>query len=449
MTTVTRTYGGAPSAHPDTALVLPLLLFVAFLLAGCGSGGADEANVAPVASPPKIESQPLSQTIKARDPVTFSVTASSNTPASYQWRRDGVNVAGATGSTISLSPAQITDTNSVWSVIVSNASGSVTSAGATLTVQPKPGISLLAGTAGVTGNADGALATARFSNPQGIAVDATGNVFLADTGNQTIRKITPQGAVTTLAGTAGSSGIANGVGGAARFVAPSRMTIDKSGNLFVVDAGTVRRITPTGAVTTVVSNEFLPGTLVPNQTHPGLAMDPNGNLFFTTGTKIYKTPPQGETTVFGDLNMHPITALAFHPNGSLFVSNRGLYSSSPGSFTGFTRVFKLNDNPADLNFQPMYEAPQYEVSKPMAYTSMVIDKAGNPLVTRQNTPYVTRFSADLKQQSVLAGNTNQTQVTLGDLPGSLGARPIDVITIDANGVLYAVTSSTVYRIDLP
>lgn len=449
MTTATRPYGGASSAHPDTKLFLLLLLFVACLLAGCGSGGAGETNDSPVTNPPKIESQPLSQTIKAREPVTFAVTASSNTPLSYQWRGDGVNVAGATGSTFSLSPAQITDTNSVWSAIVTNASGSVTSADATLTVQPKPGISLLAGTAGITGTADGTLAAARFSNPQGIAVDATGNVFVADTGNQTIRKITPQGVVTTLAGTAGSSGITEGVGSAARFVAPSRMTIDKSGNLFVLDAGTVRRITQAGMVTTVVANEFLPGTQIPNQTHPGLAIDPSGNVFFTTGSKIYKTPPQGVTTVFGDLVLHPITALAIHPNGSIFASDRGLYSSMPGSFTGFTRVFRMNGNPADLDFQPMYEAPQYEVSRPLAYTSMAFDKGGNPLLTRQNTPYITKFSPDLKQQSVLVGSANQIQVALGDLPGSLGAQPIDVITTDANGVLYAVTSSTVYRIDLP
>ena len=105
----------------------------------------------------------------------------------------------------------------------------------------------LAGTAGSSGSADGTAATARFNNPFGVAVDGAGNLFVADTWNHAIRMITPTGVVTTLAGTAGLSGSANGTGAAARFNKPYGVAVDGAGNVFVADNGnqTIRMITPT------------------------------------------------------------------------------------------------------------------------------------------------------------------------------------------------------------
>jgi len=109
-------------------------------------------------------------------------------------------------------------------------------------ITPAGVVTTLAGTGGVTGSVDGTGATARFngsadgtgsaarfSNPFGVATDASGNVYVADTLNHSIRKITPAGVVTTLAGTAGTSGSADGTGAAARFNSPFGVATDAGG----------------------------------------------------------------------------------------------------------------------------------------------------------------------------------------------------------------------------
>ena len=112
----------------------------------------------------------------------------------------------------------------------------------------------LAGTAGTSGTADATGTSAKFNTPTGIVSDGT-NLYVADSGNHTIRKVViVGGAVTTLAGTAGTSGSADGTGAAARFNQPVGLTIDNAGNLYVSDQNytKIRKIvTSTGVVTTV------------------------------------------------------------------------------------------------------------------------------------------------------------------------------------------------------
>jgi NHL repeat-containing protein len=105
----------------------------------------------------------------------------------------------------------------------------------------------LAGSAS-QGSADGPVSNARFSSPQGVCVDAQGNVYIADSDNNTIRKITPGGLVTTIAGQAGVSGYADGTGTNAQFSLPKSLVGDVSGNLYVVDTfnQVIRKLTPVG-----------------------------------------------------------------------------------------------------------------------------------------------------------------------------------------------------------
>src|SRR5262249_17736896 len=110
-----------------------------------------------------------------------------------------------------------------------------------------------AGQAGVGGWTDGSGAGALFSSPRGIGVDAAGNVYVADTGNDTIRKITPAGVVTTLAGRAWVPGSKDGQGTAARFSGPEGLAVDAAGEVYVADSSndTIREIAPDGTVSTL------------------------------------------------------------------------------------------------------------------------------------------------------------------------------------------------------
>jgi len=120
-------------------------------------------------------------------------------------------------------------------------------------ITPGGVVTTLAGDAGNAGNADGTGSAAKFDLPQGVAVDGAGNVYVADSNNHTIRKVTATGVVTTLAGSAGNTGSADGTGSAARFNFPSGVAVDGAGNVFTADSGnhTIRRVSTGGVVTTV------------------------------------------------------------------------------------------------------------------------------------------------------------------------------------------------------
>ena len=200
-----------------------------------------------------------------------------------------------------------------------------------------------AGTAGVTGSTDGPGAAARFSFPEGIAVDGSGNVYVADSGNNTIRKITPAGVVTTIAGTAGATGSADGTGAAAKFNIPYGIAIDGSGNLYVTDSAnyTIRRVAPNGVVTTVAGTPgvagFADGTgAAALLADPwGIAVDKSGNIYVGDNQRIRKMTPAGVVTDFaGDGNPvytegTGIFAQFGNPSGLAFDGSGNLYTADP------------------------------------------------------------------------------------------------------------------------
>jgi formylglycine-generating enzyme required for sulfatase activity/sugar lactone lactonase YvrE len=151
--------------------------------------------------------------------------------------------------------------------------------------------SLIAGKHGEAGSADGVGMNARFSAPSGVTVDSTGNLFVVDGDNHTIRKITVTGSVSTFAGTLGIRGSTDGMGTAARFDAPFGITCDSSDNLYVADQGNscIRRISPQGDVSTVTASV---GQL--SWGPQGVAVDLQGNLYITdtNGQRICKISPQ-------------------------------------------------------------------------------------------------------------------------------------------------------------
>ncbi len=162
-----------------------------------------------------------------------------------------------------------------------------------------------------SGNADGIGSAASFNRPAGVAVDGSGDIWVADTFNCRIRRISPAGAVTTLAGTI--PGYADGAGGAARFSAPYGLTLDNSNNLIVADTinHCIRKITPAGMVTTLAGTNaygYADGTGCEARFFrpQGIARDADGNFIVadTRNNRIRKVTPAGIVTTIagGDTN---------------------------------------------------------------------------------------------------------------------------------------------------
>ena len=172
-------------------------------------------------------------------------------------------------------------------------------------ITPGGSVTTVAGLASNPGSTDGTGSAARFRDPKGIAVDTAGNIYVGDTFNDTIRKITPGGVVTTLAGVAGSVGSSDGSAAAARFSAPTALTVDTSGNLFVDDTNneTIRHVRPNGFVTTVGGSPGLAGTTDGSgaaarfNAPQGITVSPDGTLFIgDTGNDTVRLAPSGQLT---------------------------------------------------------------------------------------------------------------------------------------------------------
>ena len=210
-------------------------------------------------------------------------------------------------------------------------------------------VTTLAGSAGNSGSTNGTGNAARFYSPAGLTVDTNNNIYVVDTGNQTIRKITASGVVTTFAGSAGIEGSADGSSGVARFRSPHDIAIDSSGFLYVSDSGnnTIRKIilpappAPTPTPTLTPSSASLPvmntGANVPSVVaqSPFSSSDTSGgNSYSFNASTNYISFPGDEAFAFGtgdftiewfqyqtDSSSFPrIFAIGVHPNTSIGCS---------------------------------------------------------------------------------------------------------------------------------
>jgi sugar lactone lactonase YvrE len=206
-------------------------------------------------------------------------------------------------------------------------------------------VRLVAGIPGSRGSEDGPAAAARFNGPTGVAVDGDGNVYVADSGNSTIRKITPSGVVGTLAGTAGRTGSADGTGPAASFWWPFGVAVDAGGMVYVSDTinHTIRKITPAGEVTTLAGSANKSegadgkGSAATFASPRGIALDGSGNLYVVSSSSstIRKVTADGTVTTLagrvydqGCLDNWNASAQFFFPcgiavdgQGNLFVAD--------------------------------------------------------------------------------------------------------------------------------
>lgn len=198
-------------------------------------------------------------------------------------------------------------------------------------------VTTFAGAAGNVGNADGAGAAARFAYPQGLAVGGDGNIYVADTGNSTIRQVSPSGVVTTLAGSPGVIGSADGTNGAARFSLPGAVAVDAAGVLYVTDTGnsTIRRVAPVATnwvVTTLAGSPTLSGNQDGTNHNAhfskpwGIAVDTNRNLYVadTGNGALRKLTASGTNWVATTLvKAGAPGGLTLDPAGNLYVADSG------------------------------------------------------------------------------------------------------------------------------
>ena len=216
-------------------------------------------------------------------------------------------------------------------------------------ISPTGTVTTIAGNGG-QGGGDGTGTSAQFFTPGGVAVDSSGNIYVADSSNNTIRKITPAGVVSTIAGAERQFGSTDGIGTSARFTNPSGIAVDAGGTLYVTDTGnhTIRKITPGGVVTTFAGtaghagNADGTGTQAQFREPYGIAIDANGYVYVadTKNHAIRKISPSGTVTtiagskgVSGSADGTGTSARFLEPYGITVSSSGAVYIADTNNNT--------------------------------------------------------------------------------------------------------------------
>jgi sugar lactone lactonase YvrE len=269
---------------------------------------------------------------------------------------------------------------------------------------------------------DGAGAAALFTSPNGVAVDASGNLIVADFGNQRIRKITPAGGVTTLAG--GSIGFADGTGAAARFTSPSGIAVDPAGNVIVVDYGNqrIRKIAPNGGVTTIFGDGakgFHDGNLASAQfsfDHPALN-DLSSSLLLPIRLDLR--------------SMFFPTGVAVDASGNVFVADYGNHSIRKISAAGAVSTIAGNGAPGFRDGS----GANAQFTDP---SGIAVDAGGNVYVADQGNNRIRKITP-AGFVTTLAGSGSQ-----GLQDGIAGAARFSAPTglaVDASGNVFVADSN--------
>jgi len=360
---------------------------------------------------------------------------------------DGASYNGSTTETLTIIQPGITNMNGEpLRCIITNVLGSVTSSPSavlTVSVAPYIDITTLAGSASNSGAADGIGSAALFNNPRGIAVDNNTNVYVTDLYNHTIRKLTLSGTnwvVSTIAGLAGSSGSADGTNSDARFNGPYGITVDGNTNIYVADTGndTIRKLTPSGTnwvVSTIAglagSSGSIDGINSYSRFHYpiGIAVDIGGNLYVTDegNNTIRELTPSGTNWVVntiaglagssGSIDGANSNARFNDPYGITVDGNINVYVADTGNNT----IRKLTTSGANWMVNTIAGLP-YNVGSAdgIGSTARFDNPTGIAVGGGGNLLYVADEGNNTIRQIALVG-TNWVVFTVAGLAGSSGS----------------------------
>ena len=297
-----------------------------------------------------------SQAVVPGGAATFTAVASGSAPLTYQWQRqasgaatwtnlsDNAAYSGSGTATLTVNSVVAAMNGDSFRCVVTNPNGTATTSQATLVVTAPLTVITFAGLSGSSGSADGSGSAARFADPSDVAIDSAGNLYVADTANHTIRKVTPAGVVTTLAGQAGVSGSSDG-SGFASFNHPAGIAVDSAGNVYVADTNNdeIRKVTAAGVVTTLAGLAGISGSSDGSGSAAsfngpsGIVADAAGNLYVadTLNHTVRKVTSAGlVTTIAGTAGLsgavdaagsaarfHGPQGLALDVSGNLFVAD--------------------------------------------------------------------------------------------------------------------------------
>lgn len=326
------------------------------------------------------------------------------------------------------------------------------------------GLILIAGSLAGPGAADGTGAAAQFFEPHGVAVDRSGNLYVADTANFVIRKITSAGVTATLAGIAGFSGSTDGTGPAARFGGPIGIASDTFGNLYVTDAvnHTIRRVSVEGIVTTFAGTAGIRGSadgigLAAQFSSPtGIAIDASGNLYVadTGNHTIRKITQSGTVTTLagaaeqaGSIDGVRNTARFFSPqgiavdiSGTLYVADTNNHTirvlTSAGAVSTIAGAAQIIGSTDGMGVNARFYFPQ----------GVAIDSLGN-LYVADTMNHTIRKITPAGTVSTAAGVATQEGVVLGKLPGGL-SKPFGIALLGVN-TFALTTGNAVLRLRVP